>query len=163
MKLTKLKASKGFTILELIISITIIALLSAGVGIELVAYQRAVALEGTAKDIVNTLRLARTKAIAGEDGNSPADGRGDSWGVRFSNGTRQTYAEFFGTAFNSANVTATTTLSSAAVFTNPSASTNKDIIFTKITGTTTPTTITISNTGSSQTRTITITTSTISY
>ena len=151
----------GFTILELVISIAIIALISAAVGMELIAFQRIAALDAAAKDIVSELRSVQNKALSGEDGNS--DGAGDSWGVRFSNGTDDTYAEFHGSSFNSANVTGTTPLSSSVVFTNPASSATKDIVFTKITGTSTSATIILQTQDGSQSKTITVATSTISY
>ncbi|OGD31840.1 hypothetical protein A3C91_00240 [Candidatus Azambacteria bacterium RIFCSPHIGHO2_02_FULL_52_12] len=152
----------GFTILELIISIAIIALLSVGVGVELIAYQRTVALEAASKDIVSELRTAQNKALSGEDGTVPPDGAGDAWGIRFSNRTPSTYAKFYGSTFSWANVTATTTLPSSVAFTDPSLNTDKDIIFTKITGTTTPSSITLQTQDGSQSQTITVATSSIS-
>lgn len=154
-------SQKGFTILELVISIAIIAIMSVAIGMELITYQRVSSLDAAAKDIVSELRSVQNKALSGEDGNS--DGTGDAWGVRFSNSTYDTYAEFYGSSFNSANVTGTTTLSSAVVFTNPASSATKDIVFTKITGTTTPSTIILQTQDGSQLKTITVATSSISY
>lgn len=152
---------KGFTILELIISIAIIALISVAVGMELITFQRVASLDAAAKDVVSQLRSVQNKALSGEDGNS--DGTGDAWGVRFSNNTDDTYAEFYGSSFNSTNVTGTTTLSSSVVFTNPAPGATKDIVFTKITGTTTPATIVLQTQDGSQSKTITVATSTVGY
>lgn len=154
-------SQNGFTILELVISIAIIAIISAAVGMELITFQRIASLDAAAKDIVSELRSVQNKALSGEDGNS--DGTGDSWGVRFSNSASDTYAEFYGSSFNSANVTATTTLSSSVVFTNPASSATKDIVFTKITGTSTPATIVLQTQDGSQSKTIIVATSTINY
>ena len=152
---------KGFTILELVISIAIIAIISVAISTNLISFQRVASLDAAAKDIVSQLRSVQNKALSGEDGNS--DGTGDSWGVRFSNSTYDTYAEFYGASFNSANVTGTTTLSSSVIFINPASSATKDIVFTKITGTTSPSTIIIQTQDGSQTKTINVATSTINF
>src|SRR3989344_109347 len=153
-------SSKGFSLLELIISLAIIALLGTVAGLTLVNYQRSMAADSTAREIVGQLRLAQRKAVSGEDGD--LNGQGDSWGIRFSNSSDDTYQVFYGTVYNSASTTATVYLPSSAVFTNPTAGTSTDIIFTKLSGTTTPATISITLPDGSDSRTITIATSTIS-
>jgi len=144
-------AEKGFSLLELIISLAIIALLGSLAGL---------AADTTAREITGQLRLAQRKAVSGEDGD--LNGQGDSWGIRFSNSSDDTYRVFYGTVYNSASTTATVYLPSSAVFTNPTADTSIDIIFTKLSGTTTPATISITLPDGSDSRTITIATSTIS-
>lgn len=151
---------KGFTILELVISIAIIAIISIAVSTNLISFQRVVSLDAAAKDIVSHLRSIQNKAFSGEDGNS--DGTGDSWGIRFSNNTNDTYTEFYGSSFNSNNIVGTTTLSSIE-FNNPVSNTTRDIIFTKITGTTSPATIILQTQDGNQIKTINIATSTINY
>ena len=153
-------AEKGFSLLELIISLAIIALLGTVAGLTLVNYQRSMAADTTAREIVGQLRLAQRKAVSGEDGD--LNGQGDSWGIRFSNSSDDTYRVFYGTVYNSASTTATVYLPSSAVFTNPTAGTSTDIIFTKLSGTTTPATISITLPDGSDSRTITIATSTVS-
>ena len=156
-------SSKGFSLLELIISLAIIALLGTVAGLALVNYQRSMAADTTAREITGQLRLAQRKAVSGEDGD--LNGQGDTWGVRFSNpsgSAADTYQVFYGTVYNSASTTATVYLPSSAVFTNPTAGTSTDIIFTKLSGTTTPATISITLPDGSDSRTITIATSTIS-
>ena len=74
-------AEKGFSLLELIISLAIIALLGSLAGLGLVNYQRSMAADTTAREIVGQLRLAQRKAVSGEDGD--LNGQGDSWGIRF--------------------------------------------------------------------------------
>lgn len=132
---------RGFTILELIISLGIIAALAAASTIYLAQYQRSVTLDAAAKDIVSRLRLAQGRSVAGEDGDR--DGRRDKWGIRFSNNAQDSYMVFYGAAYSTASTTETVTLPSGIVFTDPAESTNEDIIFTAITGTTTAASITI--------------------
>ena len=146
--------------LELIISLAIIALLGSLAGLGLVNYQRSIAADTAAREITGQLRLAQRKAVSGEDGD--LNGEGDSWGVRFSNSSDDTYQVFYGAVYNSASTTATVYLPSSAVFTNPTEGNTKDIIFTKLSGTTTPATISIALPDGSDSRTIIIATSTVS-
>ena len=74
-------AEKGFSLLELIISLAIIALLGSLAGLGLVNYQRSIAADAAAREIVGQLRLTQRKAVSGEDGD--LNGQGDSWGIRF--------------------------------------------------------------------------------
>lgn len=155
--------ARGFTILELVISITIIAIISMMAGVELINYQRLTAAEAAARDIMGELRLAQSRAITGEDGD--LNGQGDAWGMQFANPSGagdDNYKIFYGTVYNSASTTATFYLPSSVMFTNPTEGNNKDIIFTKLTGTATSSSITIQTVDGSQTKTITIATSTIS-
>ncbi|KKT82401.1 MAG: hypothetical protein UW81_C0042G0002 [Candidatus Giovannonibacteria bacterium GW2011_GWC2_44_9] len=152
---------KGFSLLELIISLAIIALLGSLAGLGLVNYQRSIAADAAAREIVGQLRLTQRKAVSGEDGD--LNGQGDAWGVRFSNSSDDTYQVFYGAVYNSASTTATVYLPSSAKFTDPTEGNIKDIIFTKLSGTSTPATIFISLPDGSDSRTITIATSTISF
>lgn len=160
MKLTKLKANNGFTILELIISITIISIIGVMAGVELINYQRLTSAETAARDIMSELRFAQSRAITGEDGD--LNGQGDAWGVRFANSTNDTYQVFYGPSYAAGTTTATIYLPSSVKFTNPTEGNNRDIIFTKLTGTATSSAVAIQTIDGSQTKTITIATSTIS-
>ena len=144
----------GFSLLELLIVIAIVGLLAAGVGVSLVNYQRTAALDSSAKEIVGNLRFAQSKAITGEDGN--ADSTSDKWGVRFTNGTNDTYRIFYGNSYNVNNAKEEIYLPSSVSFSAPAEENNLDVIFTKISGTTTATAVTIANANGSETRTITV-------
>ena len=153
--------ARGFTILELMISITIIAIIGAMAGMELIGYQRSAAAESAARDIMSELRFTQSQAITGEDGD--LNGQGDAWGVRFSNNADDTYQVFYSNTYTVASTTATVYLPSSVKFTDPTEGNNKDIVFTKLTGTaSTSTAIVISTTDDSQSKTINIATSTIS-
>lgn len=146
--------NKGFSLLELLIVIAVVGLLAAGVGVSLVNYQRTAALDSAAKEIVGNLRFAQNKAITGEDGNG--DGASDKWGVRFANGTNDTYRIFYGNSYTVNNAKEEIYLPSSVSFSAPQEGNNLDVIFTKTSGTTAATTITVSNAGGSETRTITV-------
>ncbi len=143
---------KGFTILELILVIGIFAVIAGVATVQLANFQRGTVLESTSKDVVSALRLAHDKAMLGEDGNS--NGQGDPWGIRFANSTADTYASFYGAAYDINNVKETTYLSPPLAFSAPTEGNNADVIFTKLSGTTTSATITITSDG--QTKTITV-------
>lgn len=146
----------GLTMLELLLVISIFALLAAGAGVQLANFQRGTAVDSTVKEIVSTLRLANSRAVFGQDGDS--DGNADGWGVRFANGTNDTYTTFYGTVYNAASTTETVYLPSAITFTAPTEGNNADIIFAKRTGTTTTQT-TISITDNTQTKSVVVDTS----
>jgi len=145
---------RGFTILEILITITVISIIGTAAGISLITYYRTASVEAAVKDVVGELRFVQGRAISGEDGD--LDGQRDTWGVRFSNGADDTYEAFYGVTYNVSNVKETIFLPSAVVFTTPAESSNSDIVFTPITGTTTASSIVISTQDGSQTRTITI-------
>lgn len=143
---------QGLTILELVLVLGIFALFSGVAAVQLANFQHGTVLEGASKDIVSALRLAHDKAMLGEDGDS--NGQGDPWGIRFANSTTDTYASFFGAAYNINNVKETMYLSSPLAFSAPTEGNNTDVIFTKLSGTTTPATITIGD--NDQTKTVTV-------
>jgi len=143
---------KGFSLLELLIVIAIITIISsAGAGFYR-GFSKDVELSSTAQVIAADLRQMQAKSMAGESALK--------WGVHFVNGnTDPHYYETFSTPtdYNSASkdVTATTTLAKAVTFSEPTiGAITKDIIFSKISGTTTATTIVIGSEGKSQTVTI---------
>lgn len=142
--------ARGFSLLELIIVIAIIAILgTAGVGYYR-GFVKSVELQSVSKTLASDLHLVRSKAMIGEEGMK--------WGMHLVNtsGSEQ-YYELFSTPTNYAGgtVIATTTFSVGLVFSDPSAGASKDIIFTKISGTTTPATIVILSEGQSATTTVT--------
>lgn len=143
---------KGLTILELLIVISIFAVLAGVAVVELANFKRGTVLESSAKDIVSSLRLVHDKAMLGEDGDS--NGQGDPWGIRFANSTSDTYASFFGVAYSGGTVKETAYLSPPMAFGAPTEGNNTDVIFTKLSGTTTSSTITV--TDGAQSKTITV-------
>ncbi len=129
-------SSRGFSLLELLIVIAIIAVLgTVGAGFYR-GFVKSVEIQSISKTIAGDLRLVRSKSMIGEGG--------VKWGAHFVNvsGGSQ-YYELFSTPTNYAGgtVTSTTTLSSGVTFSDPSSGASKDVIFTKISGTTTPSTV----------------------
>lgn len=66
---------RGFSLIELMITIAIIAIFASGAVIWFLGYQRQAELDSTAKNIVNTLRDAQARSVSGKDFKS--------WGVYF--------------------------------------------------------------------------------
>lgn len=139
---------KAFSLLEVLITIGVIAILSViGTGYYR-GFFKNVELDLAAKTITSDLRQARAKAMAGEDGLK--------WGIRFINSASDSY-DLFSTAtdYASGTVRTTTFLQGTVIFTSPVESGILDIIFEKITGTTSAITVTISSEGNTKTITIT--------
>ena len=67
--------SRGFSLIELIISVAILAVFSSGIVIWFLGYQRQSELDSTAKMIVGTLRDAESRSMSGKDFKN--------WGVYF--------------------------------------------------------------------------------
>lgn len=122
--------TRGFSLLELLMVTAIIALL-AGVGSTYYrGFVKNVELQSISKTLAEDLRYARSKAMIGEGGYK--------WGahvVNTASGGSQ-YYEIFSTPTNYAGgtVTSTTTLSTGLTFSDPASGSNKDIIFSKISG-----------------------------
>lgn len=115
-------------------------------------YGKGVEVETATYAIESFLKEARSRSVAGEDERL--------WGVRFVNGARD-YYELFSTpttyADASTSVERTEYLPGGITFSDPAESSVKDILFTRIAGTTTPATVSVQT----QTRSATLTISTI--
>ncbi|MBI2450983.1 MAG: prepilin-type N-terminal cleavage/methylation domain-containing protein [Parcubacteria group bacterium] len=73
----KKKKLTGFTLLELILVMGIIAILSVALTAAYQSFQRGAILDIASREIVGKLREAQARALSGEDGSR--------WGVRFDN------------------------------------------------------------------------------
>jgi prepilin-type N-terminal cleavage/methylation domain-containing protein len=144
---------RGFTLLELLIVIGILAVLAAiGSGFY-INYVRDSEVNSTADNIISDLKSTQAKSITGEDGRK--------WGIRFINGADD-YYEIFSTPTDYSDpaktIQSTIYLPGSAYFTQPAELSNSTVIFDKIKGTTASSaSITVSS-FSNKTKTANITT-----
>lgn len=122
----------GFTLLEVILTLTILAVISAISFSYLGGFKSGADLEETAGQIVGKLREAQNKAMAGEDN--------QKWGVHFDNAGADPFYEIFSTNTDYAGAGAIvekiylTSLATEVKFDTPAGGQSIDVIFSKITG-----------------------------
>lgn len=145
------RASRGFTLLEVLIVVAILVTIAgAGVGYYR-AYVKSVELSTTTKTLQNDLRYAQSRAMIGEGGlrygaHLVNGGSGQHYYTLFS--TPTTYSD------GSTSVFSTTTLPLGVLFSTPANNTTLDIVFSRISGTTTPATISLISEGVTQSLTV---------
>lgn len=137
---------QGFSLLELLIVMAVIVTLGVA-GVETYRnFSKGVEISSVGQTIAADLRHMQSKAMIGEGGYK--------WGVHIVNGADD-YYELFSTPTDyesgSKDVIATTTLSRGINFSDPAEGNSKDVVFSKISGTTTATTIGIVSEGQTQT------------
>lgn len=122
--------SKGFTLLEIILVLAILAIIGSIGFTYLGGYKSSTEIDETANQIVGKLREVQAKAMAGEDNLS--------WGVHFDNiDANDPYYEIFSGAAYPGTIAEKIYLNSLAQdarFQTPSSGTSVNIIFSKITG-----------------------------
>lgn len=133
MKKAKITPNRGFTLIEVIISMAILTILGT-VGVSyLGGYRKSANIASEAEKITAYLRQAQSRAISGEavSGQGPTD-----WGVHFVNSAsgEEYYALFRGSSYNVDASDETIYLSNQVRFLDPVASSTKDIVFQRITG-----------------------------
>lgn len=128
MKFIAQKNSRGFTLIELIISLVIIAIIAIVGFSNLSGHQEKLTVDLEAEKIVAYLREARNRALAGEDNSS--------WGVHFVNVDNGTdyYNLFKGSTFDSGDIVDTHYVSKKVEFIVPPVNSSTDVIFVKSTG-----------------------------
>lgn len=120
---------RGFTLLEMMLAIGTIAILGGlAVGYYAGVF-RSISLDAAQKIMVSDLRRAQAQAMYNVDSMK--------WGIHFVNSTTH-YYEIFKTPTNYASMARVTTetinLPSGVLFSDPVASTTKDVIFERTTG-----------------------------
>lgn len=119
---------KGFTLIELILTIAILAILS-GIAFNIYSnFQLNVKADEEINKIKSVLREAQAKAMSGENS--------ASWGVRFfhpASGS-QYYELFWGNSYAVGTTTESYFLQSGVDFVSPASEENLDVIFVKRTG-----------------------------
>jgi len=124
----------AFTLIELIISISIIAIL-AGVGfMSIVNYKQRQDLTSTTQEIIEVVRNAQNRSLS-QEATSTA-GSGGRWGVYFENPASGTdfYDLFKGTTYASGTMVSRSVLPSNIQFDIPASGSSSTIIFSPITG-----------------------------
>lgn len=143
------RSSAGFSLLELLLVVAVLAILGSIGSAYYFNVVKNIELSTAASGIISDLQYAQSSSMAGESGMR--------WGIHFVNGSDD-YYQIFSTPTDFAN--ASTTIASIiylpqqVVFSDPSDSSNKDIIFERITGTAASATVVIASSDNSQTITV---------
>ena len=129
-----LKSSSGLTLIELMLVLTITAVVSSFGIINIFNFKANQDLDNTAKEIVASLREANAKSITGDNSNL----LNESWGVHFDNISIPAFYEVFngdaypGTTFRKR------ILNPGLEFEIPASNSSLDVLFDKLTGITNP-------------------------
>lgn len=122
------KNNSGFSLLEFLIVIVIFGILTMIVSYNLVSFYNRKNLDNDTEKIAYTLRSARDKSIVQDESSQ--------WGVHFENPASGVgfFEIFKGAAYSSSTVSFRKTLHPGNQFSDPAASSSKNIIFSKIEG-----------------------------
>jgi prepilin-type N-terminal cleavage/methylation domain-containing protein len=121
------KNQTGFTLLELMITISLLAILAVAAAASYIGYQRSFELESAARDIVDNLRDVQGRSMASENNLT--------WGIHFENNISggPFYSRFSGSSYITPDETFY--LPSSIQFNTPTSGNSIDIIFNKLKGT----------------------------
>lgn len=128
---------KGFTLVELLITIAIVVIIGAIGFINFANYRQRNNVKLTAQEIIALLRDAQNRAIAQDSGTS--------WGVQFNNPS-STYAEFSGGSFSPGSILSQSSLPTNLIFLVPGPGTSSSVVFATLTGAPTSTSGMVSTT-----------------
>ncbi len=117
----------SFTLIETLIVAAIIIIMTTGAVLEMSSFKNRKTLDLDAQQIATALSNAQSKAIQQEGGTA--------WGVRFTNGTVDSYQVFQGLSYSTSSVVDSEQLGLSDSFTNPASGMNLDVIFNQRTGT----------------------------
>ncbi len=125
-----IKSSSGLTLIELLIVISVIAVLSSFGILNLFNFKANQDLDNSAKEIVSSLREASSKSVTGENLNI----QGERWGVHFDNsGSSDFYEVFKGTSYPGTTLRKRI-LNPRLEFEIPANNSSLDVFFDKLTG-----------------------------
>ncbi len=146
-------ARRGFTLLELLLTIAILAILAGTSSIFLFGQRSTLDVEEEAVRIVTVLRATQHKAIALD--------RSSAWGVHFdaTTSTNLFFAGFYGNSYAAGTSTEQYPLAEYVLFVTPASGTSTDVVFNERSGNLASgvtTTIQITSTRLPFTKTITI-------
>jgi len=148
------KSGAGFTLLEMLIVVAVLAVIGALSANYLTSYQKDLNLDKDSSQIFNYLEEARNKSLAKEDNKA--------WGIHFENpASGSDFFELYSTDTNYAGGTVSEKiyLSSGVVFSDPATGNSTDIQFSKLSATiVSATSVTIVSQTSNNTKTITVNT-----
>lgn len=143
-----LQAQKGFTLLELLLSIAVLLILTVAAREFYAGYIRSNELDTAARMLAADLAMARSKAMAG--------GSDYHWGVHLVNQAgAPDYYEIFASPAGYASASTTTKqtvyLPKVVDFSDPAVGNSKDVVFNRLTGASSATSTTISTLDSART------------
>lgn len=142
----KVKSQLGFTLLELMLVIALLAVLSTLATDFYTNFQRGSELEAASKSLARDIKRMRESALSGLSDNN--------WGVHMVNGATD-YYEVFSSPTDYVNaakiISATTSLPQNIYFSLPAEGVSQDILFSKIAATTTATSISLISRGATST------------
>lgn len=120
---------KAFTLIELVIVMTIMVFL-AGIGfLSLTNYKNVQSVNSVSQEIVAVLRNAQNRSLSQEGGNR-------WWGVHFENPSSASgfYDLFSGASYSGSNIASRTVLTPGIQFGTPAAGLSSDVIFSPVSG-----------------------------
>jgi len=126
--MSKIKCQKSFTLIELVISITIISILAAVGFASIIKYKERQDLNSASQEIVVVVRNAQDRSLSQESG--------DRWGVYFENPASGTdfYDMFKGLSYASGTIVSHNVLSFNIQLDIPTSGSSSTIIFSPVTG-----------------------------
>ncbi len=135
----KLNTDSGFTLIELIITISITAILASVGFVNLIGYFQRKNLDLTGQEVAAVLRSAQSYSTSQEDGKQ--------WGIHFENTTSSDEVDFYelfsGASYSTSTVAQKVPLQSGINFSNPPIGQSINVFFAPTTGLSTSTVISI--------------------